>query len=270
LKTLEDGTITDFEVETSGELFALARQVLKYSDVQVPVEFGKNFLVHYENKGKALSRLELKLDGDDFSPTGFALLQGDEVLVVGRRLENGKTLLIAQVFLPNGNLKAKFTLNPGGTNTSKGSTAESMRVFEPIAIKANGQIYVLRGTTTEPVYVLSDNGQLLKTIQLNPKDIEFDSPKVLGNELLVKEHNQPDGIVERTQPRRVNLPIFSLQSGEIVDRYYWFNETAGLACAAAKHLTFIGQDDSTRNLEWTVFEASPVGHAKADSALSGR
>ncbi len=185
LGTLEDGNITDFDLQPNGELFVLARGVLKYSELQVPVEFGESFLVHYAQNGKALSQLELKLDSDDFLPTGFSMLQGGEVLVVGRHLEESKTFLIAQVFLPNGNLKARFALNPGGTKTSKGRTAGSMRVFEPTAIKANGQIYVLRGTTTEPVYVLSERGQLLKTIQLNPKDIEFDSPKILGKELVI-------------------------------------------------------------------------------------
>jgi hypothetical protein len=73
----------------NGELFVLARQVLKYSNVEIPIEFGKNFILHYDRSGKVLSELDLKLDTDNFLPTGFALLKGGEFLVVGYRLENG-------------------------------------------------------------------------------------------------------------------------------------------------------------------------------------
>lgn len=63
----------------------------------------------------------------------------------------------------------------------------------------------------------------------------------------------------------------SLETGQVVDRYYWFNETAGLACADGQHLTLIGQeqDESTRNFEWIVFEASPAGHAKTGATIAG-
>jgi hypothetical protein len=55
----------------------------------------------------------------------------------------------------------------------------------------------------------------------------------------------------------VELPIFSIQTGETVDRYIWHNEYSGLACAATQSLTFIGQDDSTKDFNQTIFEASP-------------
>jgi hypothetical protein len=244
LESLENGTITDFELLPSGELFVLARQVLKYSKVEVPIEFGKNFVLHYDHSGKVLSQLELKLDTDNFSPTGFATLKEGQFLVVGYRQAEGKTFVIGEIFLPNGNLKTRFDLAGDGTKTSKGKTVESPRVLHPAAIKAHGLIYVLRGTTTEPVYVLSEAGQMTKTIHLKPIDIEFDSPKVLGNDLIVREHppfsDEATGIRIRTSPRRVNLPIFNLETGEVVDRYYWYNETAGLVCATPQSLTFIG------------------------------
>jgi hypothetical protein len=276
LESLEAGTITDFELAPNGELFVLARKVLKYSNVEVPIEFGKNFILHYDRSGKVLSQLNLKLDTDNFLPTGFALLKGGEFLVVGYRLEKSNTFLIAESFLSTGTLKTRVNLNPNGTKTSKGKTVASPRVFHPAAIKAHGLIYVLRGTTTEPIYVLSESGQLMKSIQLSPADIEFDSPKILGNELIVREHPpspSPDpstGIIEVTHPTRINLPIFSMETGKVTDRYFWYNDTAGLACATPASLTLIGQDISAVTPDWAVFEAKPRGSRKIGSPTTGR
>lgn len=275
LDSLEHGTIIDFELEPDGELFVLARQVLKYSNLEVPIEFGKNFILHYDHGGKVLSHLELKLDTNNFSPTGFATLQGGEFLVVGYRLEKGSTFLIAESFLSTGTLKARVNLNRNGTKTSKGKTVQSPRVFHPAAIKAQGLIYVLRGTTTEPVYVLSETGHLMKSIQLSPADLEFDSPKILGSELIVREHPpspSPDpstGIIELTHPTQINLPIFNMETGKVADRYFWYNDTAGLACATSGSLTFVGQDISTVNSEWVVFETEPIASRKNGRSTTG-
>ncbi len=272
---LASGTIADFDLGANGELFVLARRVLKYSDVKVPLEFGENFVIEYDQTGKALSKLELRIDTNNFKPTGLAVLQGGEFLVVGDRRENGKTFIIAELFQKDGSLKARFDLSEGGTKTSKGRTVESPRVFHPTAIRANSSIYVLRGTTVEPIYVLSEAGQLVKTIRLKPaEDLEFDSPKILHNELIVREHppfsDEETGIRIRTGPRRVNLPVFNLESGKIMDRYYWYNETAGLACYGAQSLTFIGQDESTMPIEWTLFETGSAGTAKRKGTAAGR
>ena len=269
------GTITDFDLEPSGELFALVRQVLKYSDVQEPIEFGKSFLIHYAQSGEIQSRLELKLDTNNFVPTGIAMLQGGEILVVGRHTENHKTVVISEVLFQNGNLKARFALNPEGTKSSKTGTIASPRVVEPTAIKANGFVYVLRGTTTEPIRVLSETGQLLRTIQLKPADVEFDSPKILGNELIVSEHQPRSdssyGAVELGQPRPATLPIFSLETGEIVDRYLWHHEGGrGLACVTPRSLTFIGQDVSRDATNWAIFEAVPAGARTTKPSATGR
>ena len=263
---LERGTITDFELEPGGDLFVLARQVLKYSDVEEPLKFGKTLLIRYDQNGRVLSRLELKLNTTDFSPTGIAMLRRDEILVVGGHSVNGKTFVICQVFRQDGTLRRRFTLNPAGTKTSNGKAVRSTRVVEPLALKAGGAIYVLRGTTTEPIYVLSESAELVRTIQLKPTEIEFDSPKLLGAELVVQEHHpivdQPvdprTGPVFR-QPQPVELPVFSLVTGKVVDRYIWHNESASLACAAPESLTFIGQDP-TSGFAWSVFEASPGRH----------
>jgi hypothetical protein len=72
----------------------LARQVLKHSDVTVPNEFGENFVVRFDRTGRVLSQFPLKVDIDDFAPTGFALLQNGEHFVVGYRREVGDTFVV--------------------------------------------------------------------------------------------------------------------------------------------------------------------------------
>jgi hypothetical protein len=265
LKYLEDGTITDFDLEPNGDLYVLARQVLKYSPQTVPVEFGRTFIVHYDQDGTVRSQVQLKMNTDNFRPTGLAVLKNHEYLVVGRQqISEGKTFMTAQIFEANGNLSTKLGLNRDGTKTSNSGAARSTRVFNPIAIKANGFVYVMRGTTNELIYVLSETGSLLKTIQLKPDSLEFDSPQIIGNDLIVDEHSplskETDAGVEvRSGPQRRSFPVFSLETGEIILEYYWHEETLGLACYAPGSFTFIGQDLATNPSGWAIFEARPAG-----------
>jgi hypothetical protein len=264
LKHLKDGTIIDFDLESNGELYVLARQVLKYSPDVVPDKFGENFIVHYSQDGKVQSQVQLKMDTDNFRPTGLTVLRGHKYLVVGRQeISEGKTFMSAQIFAANGGLGAKIELNHDGTKTSNSGQARSTRVFDPMAIKANGFVYVIRGTTNELIYVLSETGVLLKTIQLRPEALEFDSPKIVGNDLIVDAHRplseEPDGGIHfRVGPQRANFPVFSLETGEIIVEYYWRGEGFGLACYAPGSLTFIGQDLTTNPSGWVIFEAAPA------------
>src|SRR5579862_4618287 len=270
LPHLQNGTIVDFGLEPNGDLYVLARQVLKYSEVQVPIEFGENFVVHYDNRSRVLSQLRLKSNMKNFAPTGFAVLKNGEFLVVGYKQAEGKTFMITQVVQTDGNLRSKFDLNPAGTKTSNEKTVASPRVVDPIAIKANGFVYVMRGTTTEPVYVMSEAGQLLKTIELKPPGLEFDSPKILGNDLIVEAHLPPEedntGIKIRTAPYRRSFPIFNLETGDIAAEYYWHEQSLGIACYSPGLLTFIGQEGSSP-FEWAIFQAKPASSATANSSL---
>jgi hypothetical protein len=275
LAHLVDGTITDFDLEPNGDLYVLARQVLKYSDLEVPIAFGENFILHYDQSGSVVSQVLLKLDTHNFAPTGLAVLKDGEYLVVGHRQAESNTFIVVELFHFDGNLKARFELSQGGTKTSNRGTVASPRVIHPLAVKANGFVYVMRGTTTEPVYVLSETGRQLKTIQLRPSGLEFDSPKILGNSLVVSAHSalsgeKETGIQIRTGPQRRSFPVFNLETGDIVDEYYWHEESLGLACYAPGMVTFIGQDLSTRPPGWAIFEAKPKRPAEVERSVTGR
>jgi hypothetical protein len=263
LKHLEDGTITDFALERDGEIYVLARQVLKYSPDTVPLEFGENFIVLYDAGGRVRSQVLLQMDTTDFSPTGLAVLKNHQYLVVGKRTANGNTFIIVQTFRLDGSRIAKIELSHEGTKTSNTGLARGTRVFNPTAIKANGFVYVLRGTTNEPVYVLSEAGLPLRTITLQPAGLEFASPKIAGNDLIVQALTpvpaEPDsGIHIRSGPERESFPVFSLETGEISVEYFWHQEYLGLACYAPGSLTFIGQDSATHMSSWAIFEAKPA------------
>ncbi len=271
LKHLEKGAIVDFELESNGGLFVLAREVLKYSEEEVPTEFGDTFLLHYDKGGKVLSQLLVKLDINSFTPTALTVLANGEFVVAGYRLSEEKTFVILEKFGADGNFDIRLTLNPMGTRTSNAKTVSSMRVVRPAMIKANGRIYLLRGTTTEPIYILSESGKLEKTLQLKPAGVEFDSPKIVGNNLLVSKHRvASEGVEVLNGPRRVDLPIFNLESGELEDEYYWHEETLGLACYSNGLLTFVGQDESTRPPGWAIFEARPASRGNQKAIVTGR
>ncbi len=273
LKPLKDGTITDFEVEPSGDVYVLARQVLTYSAETAPLKFGENLIVRYDQSGRAQAQVRLKLNTETFRPTGLAVLQSHEYLVVGRQDSQDKTFMIAQIFEADGSLRTKIALNPDGTKTSNGSSALSTRVFNPIAIKANGFVYVMRGTTNEPVYVFSETGALLKTIRLRPEGLEFGSPKINGNDLIVSAlpilPKEPDtGIDFVSAPQRLSFPVFSLETGQIVLEYYWHKAFLGLACYAPESFTFIGQEE-TSPWRWAIFEAKPAAPATLNRPATG-
>ena len=270
LKDLKDGTITDFDLEPDGDIYVLAEQALANSPQTVPGTRGKNFIVHYDPTGTVRSQVQLKMETDHFTPTGIAVLKNDEYLVVGRQhISEGKTYMTAQIFEANGNLKAKIALNRDGTRTSNTGLARSDRVFNPIAIKANGFVYVMRGTTNELIYVLSETGALAKTIQLKPAGLEFDSPKIVGNDLIVEQHPPASkklrlegGLEVGIGPERRSFPVFNLETGEITLEYYWYEDGLGLACYTPGTLTFIGQDLAKSPHDWAIFEARP---ARTDS-----
>lgn len=267
LPKLADGHITDFVLEPSGDIYVLARQVLKYLKLEVPIQFGETFIIHYAKSGKVVSQIRLALDTNGFEPTGLAVLEAGEYLVVGFRRAGDKVIVLAQTFRLDGNMKAKLELGHEGTKASNLGSVRSLRVIHPVAIKANGSIYVMRGTTSEPIYILSESGQLRRTLLLKQPGLEFDSPHILKNDLIVNQHRpipaENRGITFRSGPERVNLPVFDLETGESVREYYWHEETMGIACYSSREaLTFIGQDVDSFPSGWALFYAKPASPAK--------
>ncbi len=277
LPKLEGGTVVDFDLGPSGELYVLAREVLKYSEFEVPLKFGESFIVHFDRNAHVLSQVRLNLDTDRFDPTGIATLSDGRYLVVGSRRVADQIIIASQIFNIDGSLRLRFDLSRVGTKASNKGSVRSPRVIHPVAIKANGVIYVMRGTTTEPVHVMSERGDVLKSIQLSPAGLEFDSPKIYENELIVSEHppisdeqENTTGPVFFSGPERENFPVFSLDTGTITSEYYWREMGKGMACYAPGNMTFIGQDLSApRGSGWAIFTVKPTTSGKAPGVSAG-
>jgi hypothetical protein len=275
LPELSDGDVVDSEIEPGGDIYALARQVLKYDALKVPAEFGHNFIVRFDANGKASGRVRLQLDSTaEFKPTGLALLKGGGYLVVGVRQATATTQMLAETFHQDGSFAAKLELDHAGTKSSNGNSIGSLRVVEPVAIHANGLIYVMRGYTSEPVFVLSEDGRLEKQIQLTPPGIEFDSPKIAGGDLMIHAHTPPPeaaafrtGGIQIVPPAQVAYPVFNLSTGHLSVRYHWLDETLGVACYQPGHLTFIGQGAAFGS--WEIFEVEPAASPKQRHLASG-
>jgi hypothetical protein len=260
-RQLRGGDITDFAVEPNGEVFVLARQVLKYADLEVPQEFGNTFLIHYDRDGKVIGQLRLAVDTNDFEPTGFAVLQDGETLVVGRAHASTRLRVLAQVFRGDGGLKSRLNLGGEGSEASKTGRIASTRVVRPKAIRVGNSIYVLRGTTGEPVYALSDAGELLRSIPLKGPDIEFSAPLVQGNELIVHKHLPAPEDLSSQEPRS-EYAVFDLQTGSLVRTLSWNQAGVGLACSSLGKMVFMGQDQTPGGEGWVIFQADSVPRVK--------
>ncbi len=198
---------------------------------------------------------------NDFEPTGFAVLRDGKLLVVGRAYASTRLRVLAQVFHANGGLKSKLNLGGEGSEASKTGRIAGPRVVRPKAMKAGNFIYVLRGTTAEPVYALSDAGTLLRSIPLRGPDSEFSAPLVQGNELIVHKHLAvPDGFT--LQEPRSEYAVFDLQTGSLLRSLSWNQAGVGLACLSAGKMVFMGQDQTPGGEGWVIFQAESAPRVK--------
>jgi hypothetical protein len=253
LPELRDGDIIDFAAEVNSHIYLLARQVLQYSDLEVPQKFGHVFVVHFSPEGSVLEQTRLAAETQEFEPTGIAVLQNNEYLIVGRRRDQGLLQVVGQIFRPDGTLRAKLDLGGKGTRPSRSGRVLSPRVVRPAAIKTNHTIYVVRGTSAEPIYILSELGELQRAVLLKGPYIEFDSPHISNEKLIVEKHAPLVNESFEIRPaRRMDFPVFDLRTGEAVYTYYWHQETVGLSCYAGEVLTFVGPDPTSPEGRWAI------------------
>ena len=257
---LETGHVEDFEVAKNGSVYVLAREVRKYSDVQVPVEFGSTYILRFSPSGKLEGQSKLKTDFGDERPSGLAVLRGENFLVTSYSYTSDKKVrMFVNIFLSGGSLKGKVPLSANGTQASNAGSVASMSVIRPMTVMSAGLIFVLRGSTRDPMYVFSDNGELIRTVRLQATDVEFTSPKVLGNQLVVHQVrvHRPSGSV-LTVPDLNVFPVFDLDSGALVKQFEW-RQRGELACYDGNTLTFMqqGLDWPAKNY-YAVIDAQPT------------
>jgi hypothetical protein len=97
------GHIEDFEIANGGSLYVLAREVTRYSDLQVPVTFGSTYLLKFDPLGKLQRQTKLNTDLGEMKPTALAILKGNTFLVAGYSYSPDKTMkLFVDLFSPMG------------------------------------------------------------------------------------------------------------------------------------------------------------------------
>src|SRR5579859_2438161 len=260
IPNLETGAVEDFEITDTRGLYVLAREVRKYSDAQVPLEFGATYVLRFSPAGKLENQIKLNADFGDAKPTGLAVLKGEDFLVASYLYTSDKKVQIfANIFSSNGSLKRKESLSGEGTQASNRGSVGSMSVIQPTTVKSGGQIFVLRGSTREPIYVFSDSGDLTRTIRLQATDLEFVSPRIAGNRLVVHREDppHPSGSVLKERDLAV-FPVFDLDSGALVQQYEW-RQPGELACYDGTTLTVVqqGLDYPAKNY-YALINAQPI------------
>jgi hypothetical protein len=140
-----------------------------------------------------------------------------------------------------------------------------MSVLRPMTVKADGFIFVLRGSTRDPVYVFSDTGELIRTVTLKAANLEFSSPMVFGNQLVVHQHRAApttDGVPVLTEPELNVFPVFDLNSGVLVQQFEW-RQDGELACYDQSDLTIVQQGmDYPDHDYWAIIRAQPGAPTK--------
>jgi hypothetical protein len=96
-------------------------------------------------------------------------------------------------------------------------------------------------TSRNPYYVLSETGELLRSLPLKSADIEFGAPLVQGNELIVHKHlPTPEGFT--AQEPRSEYAVFDLQRGSLLRTESWDQTGVGLACMSSGQRICMGQE----------------------------
>jgi hypothetical protein len=257
---LDTGHVEDFEVTNSGSVYVLAREVRKYSNLQVPVEFGSAYILRFSPTGRLEGQTKLNTDFGDEKPAGLAVLQRENFLVTSYSYASDKKVrMFVNIFLSDGSLKRKSPTSANETQASNDGSVASMSVIRPMTVKAAGLIFVLRGSTRDPMYVFSDNGELTRTVRLQAMDVEFTSPKILGNHLVIHQvrPHRPSGSV-LTEPDLNVFPVFDLDSGALVKQFEW-RQRGELACYDGSTLTFMQQGlDYPANNYYAIIDAQPI------------
>jgi hypothetical protein len=260
IPNLQTGHVEDFEITDRGGLYVLAREVRKYSDMQVPVEFGTTYILRFSPAGKLEDQTKLNTDFGDAKPTGLAVLKGESFLVASYSYTSDKKVrLFVNIFSSDGSLKRKASISGDGTQASNSGSVGSMSVIRPMTVKSGGLIFVLRGSTRDPIYVFSDNGELVRTVRLQATNIEFTSPKILGNRLVVHREDspRPTGSV-LTEPDLDVFPVFDLDSGALVQQYEW-RQHGELACYNGTTLTVMQQGlEYPAKSYYAIISAQPI------------
>ncbi len=251
-KTLENGSIEFFSPLKDGGALALVRTVAEYNQVDgspaSPKRFLNTFAATIAPSGKISSLVQLKLPSTAARVTALAPLK-DGWLVAGYTQPEGLIEMHVYLFDKAGAFRKELQLPENRSRFSRTGTAESTEVFRPAAVtQPNGDVLVLRGFTSQLLYRFSETGELMETKKLQPDGMDFATPRLAGNMMLV-HIGVPDekiaqlGETPILRSRGSAYPIFDLTTGAITEVLTWKDEGA-VSCFNGNHLVIFSYGDS--------------------------
>jgi hypothetical protein len=263
---LKNGNIEYFSPLRDGNVLALVRTVAEYDEVDgrptTPKRYVDTFAVTFTPAGTVSEIVQMRLPSSAAEMTALAKLQNGW-LVAGYTHDSTFIDMRAYVFDGTGSFKKEIVL-PGAHNTaSQTGSAESIAVFRPTVLRTtDGSLLVFRGFSSQSFYRFSDSGELLEAKKLEQDGIEFWSPRLIGNSLMVRADVHPEKIGKLGSIPVVRFrsafPIFDLATGKMLEVMTWM-DYGSVGCFDGTHLTVLKQansdsDDST----WRVLTLERV------------
>jgi len=265
---LNKGSIEFFRPTNNGVL-ALIRTVREYNKVgnfdNAPKVYGETYAVEFNISGAIARLTELKVPPTDQRVTALARLKNGW-LVAGYTYDKVSLDLKVSLFDSEGGFVKEIKLPQNHQRPSRTGSAESSAVFKPTVISMlDGSFLLFRGFSSQPLYRFSVDGELIETIKLRPDEIDFWSPRLVGNSLLVEADVEPEklgmfGAIPVVRHRSA-YPIFDLKTGNMVEVMTW-RDSATVACFDGHRLIAIqqGHEDRGEELEmnWNILTLEPV------------
>jgi len=263
-RRLENGSIEYFSPLRNGGVLALVRTAAEYNELDrspaTPKRYADTYAVTFGPSGKISSIVQLRVPSSAGKITALARLKNGW-LAAGYTYESESIAMQAYLFDPAGNFTKEVVLPENRTKSSRTGTAGSRAVFRPTALTtADGNVLVFRGFSGQLLYRFSETGKLLESKRLHPDGIDFASPRLIGNSLLVnadvpdEKIGDLDGIpIVRS---RSAFPIFDLKTGKMTEVLTWMDQGT-VGCFNGTRLLIFKEGVDTGT--WRILTLEPAG-----------
>ena len=256
---LKNGSIEYFSPLREGHVLALVRTVAEYNEVYglqtTPKRYADTFAVTFAPSGRVDRIVQLRLPSSAAKVTALAQLSNGW-LVAGYTYDNKSIDMRAYLFDGNGSFTKELALPGAHNKASRTGDAESSAVFRPTALRtADGGVLVLRGFSSQSFYRVSDTGELLETKKLEPDEIDFWSPRLVGNSLMVEADVRPERIGKLGSIPVVRFrsafPIFDPTTGRMTEVMTWM-DYGTVGCFDGTRLTVFKQSAPGLESTWRI------------------
>jgi hypothetical protein len=264
--TLKNGSIEYFDPLRDGRALALVRTVAEYNEVYgrptTPKRYADAFAVTFAASGTVSEIVQLRLPSGAAELTALAQLRNGW-LVAGYTHDSTFIDMRAYLFDRAGSFKKEVELPGAHNKASQTGTAESIAVFRPTALRTvDGSVLVFRGFSSQTFYRFSDAGELLEAKKLEEDGIDFWSPRLIGNSLMVSADVRPEKIGKLGSipvvRYRSAFPIFDLTTGRMTEVMTWM-DYGSVGCFDGTRLTVFKQADSNADdSTWRVLTLERV------------